>query len=271
MKARGKVIVVTGAGNGVGRAVALEALGRGARVAAVDVSPTGLAETATLAAAWDRLSTHVLDITDETAVAALPAEVSARFGAVDGLVHLAAIIQPFLRVKDLDRSTIERVFAVNWWGTVNLDRAFLPVLLERPEGHIVNTSSMGGFIPVPGQTIYGASKAAVKLFTEALHAECRGTPVRVTVVIPGGMATNMAANSGVTVDIDPARAAEMSKRLTTPQQAATAILDGMERNAYRVLIGRDARLMDLLYRVNPAGASAFIARQMRGLLSGSSG
>jgi short-subunit dehydrogenase len=266
MRTAGKVITVTGAGNGVGRAVTVEALRRGGRVAAVDISEAGLAETERLAAAGDRLSTHVIDITDKAAVAALPAQVAERHGAVDGLIHLAAIIQPFVRVKDLDDATIERVININWWGTLYLDRAFLPVLMERPEGHIVNTSSMGGFIPVPGQTIYGASKAAVKLLTEALHAECRGTPVRVTVVIPGGMATNMPANSGVSVAIDPAQAAKMASRLTTPEEAASQILNGMEKNAYRVLIGRDAKLMDLLYRVNPKGAAGLIARQMKSLL-----
>jgi short-subunit dehydrogenase len=266
VKVSGKVLAVTGAGNGVGRAVSLEALRRGARIAAVDVSASGLDETRSLAAAGDRLSTHLLDITDRTAVAGLPAQVASAHGNVDGLIHLAAIIQPFEKVKDLDDAVIERVINVNWWGTLYLDRAFLPVLLERPEGHIVNTSSMGGFIPVPGQTIYGASKAAVKLLTEALYAECRGTPVRVTVVMPGGMATNMPANSGVSVSVDPAKAADMAKNLTTAEAAANGILDGMERNAYRVLIGRDAKLMDLLYRVNPKGAAAFIARQMRGLV-----
>ena len=248
MKTKGKVLVVTGAGNGVGRAVALEAIRRGAKVAGVDISQAGLDETAKLAGPVDRFSTHALDITDKSAVDALPEQVRARFGEVDGLVHLAAIIHPFLRVKDLDDATIERVINVNWWGTVYLDRAFLPVLLERPEGHIVNTSSMGGFIPVPGQTIYGASKAAVKLFTEGLYAECRGTRVHVT------------------VDIDPAKAAELAKNLTTPEGAANAILDGMEKNAYRVLVGRDAKLMDILYRVYPKGASNFIARQMKGLI-----
>ena len=267
MKTNGKVLVVTGAGNGVGRAVALEAIRRGAKVAGVDISQAGLDETATLANAVDRFSTHALDITDKAAVNALPEQVAARFGSVDGLVHLAAIIHPLLRVKDLDDATIERVINVNWWGTVYLDRAFLPVLLERPEGHIVNTSSMGGFIPVPGQTIYGASKAAVKLLTEALYAECRGTRVHVTVVMPGGMATNMPANSGVTVALpEGADVERLARNLTTPESAANQILDGMERNAYRVLVGRDAKLMDLLYRIYPKGASNFIARQMKGLL-----
>ena len=147
---------------------------------------------------------------------ACPRQVASAHGNVDGLIHLAAIIQPFEKVKDLDDAVIERVINVNWWGTLYLDRAFLPVLLERPEGHIVNTSSMGGFIPVPGQTIYGASKAAVKLLTEALYAECRGTPVRMTVVMPGGMATNMPANSGVSVSVDPAKAAESGEEPHDP-------------------------------------------------------
>jgi NAD(P)-dependent dehydrogenase (short-subunit alcohol dehydrogenase family) len=113
MKVADKVLVVTGGGNGVGRAVTLEALRRGARVAAVDISQAGLDETARLAAAGDRLSTHALDITDKAAVAALPGDVVRRFGAVDGLIHLAAIIQPFEKVKDLDDAAIERVFNVN--------------------------------------------------------------------------------------------------------------------------------------------------------------
>ena len=107
----------------------------------------------------------------------------------------------------------------------------------------------------------------MKLLTEALRAECRGTRVGVTVAIPGGMATNMPANSGVSIAVDPEQAAKLAKNLTTPEAAANAILDGMERNAYRVVIGRDARLMDVLYRVNPSGAAALIARQMKGLLT----
>ncbi len=135
-------------------------------------------------------------------MAALPAEVAAHHGAVDGVVDCAGIIQPFVRLKDLEDPAIERVFAVNWYGTFNVTRALLPVFLARPVGHIVNVSSMGGFLPVPGQTIYGASKAAVKLLTEGLHAECGGTRVRVTVVFPGAVAANITSNSGVDTPID---------------------------------------------------------------------
>ena len=203
MKLDNKVVVVTGAGSGMGREVALEAVRRGARVAAVDINEATVTETATLAAAPDRIATFVVNLTDRAAVEALPAAVIARFGAVDGFVHCAGIIQPFKRFNDLDDAAVERVFAVNWWGTLYLNRAFLPVLLGRPEGHIVNVSSMGGFLPVPGQTIYGASKAAVKLFTEGLHSECRGTNVRVTIVFPGAVATNITTNSGVDIPVSP--------------------------------------------------------------------
>jgi len=266
MKAADKILVVTGAGSGMGRQVALEALRRGAKVAAVDVNESTLAETATLANNPDRLSTHVVDITDKPAVAALPQTVIDRFGAVDGLIHCAGIIQPFVRLKDLDDAAIDRVFAVNWTGTLNLTRAFLPILLARPEGHIVNTSSMGGFLPVPGQTIYGASKAAVKLLTEGLHAECRGTNVHVTVVFPGAVATNITTNSGVDIPISPEDAEKAARRTLSADKAAATILDGTERNAYRVMVGNDARMMDALYRINPSGAAAFIARQMKDLL-----
>ncbi len=266
MKVAEKVLVVTGAGSGIGREVVFEALRRGASVAACDLNPATLAETAQLAAAGDRLSTHELDVADRGAVEALPEAVSARFGAVDGLIHCAGIIQPFVRLKDLDYPAIERVMAVNWLGTLYLTKTFLPILLARPEGHIVNVSSMGGFLPVPGQTVYGASKAAVKLLTEGLHAECAGTTVRVTIVFPGAVATNIAANSGVPVPTSDADAERMARRITPPDRAARTILDGMERNAPRVLVGGDAKLMDLLYRLSPTLAATFITRQMRGLL-----
>jgi short-subunit dehydrogenase len=268
MKVSGKIIVVTGAGSGMGREVTLEAIRRGARVAAVDLNEATLAETASLVGAPDRISSQVLNVADRAAVQALPQAVIERFGAVDGLIHCAGIIQPFVKFKDLDDATIERVFAVNWWGTVYLDRAFLPILLERPEGHIVNVSSMGGFLPVPGQTIYGASKAAVKLLTEGLHSECAGTNVHITVVLPGAVATNITTNSGVAVPISGAKAEAAARRTLSADKAARIILDGMEKDAYRVMVGSDAKLMDRLYRLNPRRAAGFIAKQMRDLLGG---
>ncbi|HVM19671.1 MAG TPA: SDR family oxidoreductase [Egibacteraceae bacterium] len=263
MRVQGKVVVVTGAGSGIGRSVALEALARGARVAAVDLNETTLKETATLAPIEERVTTHVLDITDPSSVATLPAGIAEQHGSVDALIHCAGIIQPFTKVAELDDAAIQRVFDVNWWGTVHLTRAFLPVFFDRPTAHIVHVSSMGGFLPVPGQTIYGASKAAVKLFTEGLHAECSGTNVRVTVVFPGAVATNITANSGVEI---PSMASAKAHRTTSADDAARMILDGMESDAYRVLVGRDAKIMDALYRLSPRRAAALITRQMQDLL-----
>ena len=267
MKVDGKVLVISGAGSGMGREVALESLRRGAKVAATDINEATLADTAALAAAGDRLSTHILNVADREAVEALPDAVIGRFGAVDGLIHCAGIIQPFVKVKDLDYATIDRVFAVNWLGTLFMTKTFLPLLLDRPEGHIVNVSSMGGFLPVPGQTAYGASKAAVKLFTEGLNSECAGTNVRVTIVFPGAVATNITANSGVDIPVSGADAEKMARRVTPADKAARMILDGMEKDAYRVMVGGDVTFMDRLYRLNPRRAAGFIAKQMEDLLA----
>ncbi|HNV10548.1 MAG TPA: SDR family oxidoreductase, partial [Propionibacteriaceae bacterium] len=196
----GKVFVVTGGGSGIGREVVLALLKRGARVAAVDLSAERLAGTVELAGRdADRLTTHVVNVTDGDAVALLPHEVIDAHGAVDGLLNVAGIIQKFVHFNELEVADIDRVLSVNFWGVVHMVQAFLPHLLERPQAALLNVSSMGAFIPVPGQTVYGASKAAVKLLTEGLHAELRGTPVRVTVVFPGAVATSITENSGVHV------------------------------------------------------------------------
>ncbi len=138
MRINGKTIAVTGGGNGIGRELVLELLTRGARVAALDISEPGLLETARLAGnRSDMLSTHVANVTDRDAVSALP----------------------------------DAIIAVNLYGTIHTTKAFLPHLLLRPEAHILNVSSMGGFVPVPGQTMYGVTKAGVTLLTEGLHSE----------------------------------------------------------------------------------------------------
>jgi NAD(P)-dependent dehydrogenase (short-subunit alcohol dehydrogenase family) len=259
-----KVVVVTGAGSGMGREIALELLRRGARVAAVDVSEARLRETTSLAPSdTEALATYVVNVTDKAAVEALPQAVVERFGSVDGVINCAGIIQPFVRLNDLDYAAIDRVFDVNWRGTLFMTKTFLPWLLKRHEAHIVNISSMGGFLPVPGQTVYGASKAAVKLLTEGLHSELADTGVRVTVVFPGAVATNISANSGVTMRAT----ADTAPRMIYPaDRAARDILDGMERNRFRVLVGSDAKLLDRLYRLSPRRATAFIAGQMKDLL-----
>lgn len=263
MKVNNKTIVVTGGGNGVGRQLVLALLHKGARVAAIDRSEAALSETAKQAGVLSaQLSCHTLDITDRTAVEALPKQILAVHGAVDGLINNAGIIQPFIPIAQLDYPAIEKVMQVNFYGTLYFIKTWLPYLLERPEAHIVNVSSMGGFLPVPGQSIYGASKAAVKLLTEGLRSELLDTSVGVTIVFPGALATDIAANSGaelksgVSIENAPIK-------LTTPQKAAALIIEGIENKSYRVLIGNDARFLDFLYRLHPRFAAEFIYKQMK--------
>ncbi|HEX8539557.1 MAG TPA: SDR family oxidoreductase [Cystobacter sp.] len=266
MKVQNKIIVVTGGGSGMGRELVLALLAKGASVAAVDINASALEETVALAGMnRGNLATYTVNITDRALVDELPAQVIARFGAVDGIINNAGVIQPFVRLKDLDYAAIDRVMNVNLFGTLYMTKAFLPHLLTRPEAHITNISSMGGFLPVPGQTIYGAAKAAVKLLTEGLNSELLGTNVRVMVVFPGAIGTNIAVNSGVVIG-QPEKHQEAPIKPLAPVKAARIILDGIENNRYRVLVGPDSRLMDTLYRLNPQRAARFIYNQMSSLL-----
>lgn len=271
MKVSGTTVAVTGGGNGIGRELVLALLERGARVAALDLSEAGLARTAALAGSRaDRLSTHVVDITDRAAVEALPQAIVAAHGQVDGVVNCAGIIQPFVTLAELDYPAMERVMNVNFWGLVHVTKAFLPHLLTRPAAHVVNVSSMGGFLPVPGQTVYGASKAAVKLLTEGLHSELVGTPVSVTVVFPGAIGTEITANSGVAMPggMTAEQATEAAKKHRTlpPADAARIIIDAMEKDAYRVTVGKDATMLDRLSRLSPRRAARLIQKNMQDLL-----
>ncbi|WP_425310493.1 SDR family oxidoreductase [Ammonicoccus fulvus] len=267
MQFQDKVFVVTGGANGMGREVVLELLARGARVAAVDLQSDPLGDVKDrVRHLGDRLTIHPLDITDRAAVEALPAAVIAAHGQVDGLLNVAGIIQPFDRFAELDRSVMERVMNVNFWGVINTCQAFLPALLERPEACIVNVSSMGALAPVPGQTIYGASKAALKLFTEGLYAELRDTNVDVTIVFPGAVQTEITANSGVEMR----RTGTSSKgtpKMLKAKDAALQILAATEKGAYRATVGSDATMLDRLSRLAPQRATDLIADKMKALLA----
>ena len=267
MKVQDKVIVVTGGGSGMGRELVLHLLSKDAKVVAIDINEAALQETVALAVGKAvSISTFVVDITNNSAVEGLVETVLAKYGAVDGIINNAGIIQPFIKVADLSYDVIERVMNVNWFGTLYMVKAFLPHLLTRPQAHIVNISSMGGFLPVPGQTIYGASKAAVKLLTEGLHSELADTNVKVTVVFPGAVNTNISKNSGLN---NPRQASAESKsaKVLSPATAAQIIVDGMENNRFSVLVGKDAKIMNYLYRINPKSAARMISKKMRGLLS----
>ena len=268
MKVANKVIVVTGAGSGIGRELVLALLKKGARVAAIDFNEVTLKEIVALTGQHgDKVSSHMVNVSDRQAVEALPIAVIAAHGAVDGIINNAGIIQPFVRLNDLQYDAIERVLNVNLYGVIYMTKAFLPHLLTRPVAHIANVSSMGGFFPVPGQTVYGASKAAVKLMTEGLYAELLDTNVRVTTVFPGAIATNITQNSGVAIEWLAADDAAQSFPMTSAEAAAEIIIDGMERDRFQVYVGRDAKIMNLFYRLNPKRATQFMYSRMKELLA----
>jgi short-subunit dehydrogenase len=205
--------------------------------------------------------TYTVNIADKEKVEALPNEVIKHYRAVDGIINNAGIIQHFIPVNDLGYDEINRVFNVNFFGTLFLTKAFLPHFLNRPEAHIVNISSMGGFIPFPGQTIYGAAKAALKLLTEGLYAELKKSNVKVTVIHPGAIATNITENSGLgKPKIDPDK--PQSQMAMPASKAAEKIIAAIEKDKYRATIGKDAMILDLLYRFSPRMATNFIGKMM---------
>lgn len=268
MKVSGKVFVVTGGGNGIGREVCLELIRRGAKVAAMDLSADGLAETAKIAAS-DVLSTHVVDISNLAQVTKAHEAIGAIHGTVDGVINVAGIIQPFVRVNDLTFDQIKKVMDVNFYGLLHVTKTFLPEMIAKNEAHIANVSSMGGFVPVPGQTIYGASKAAVKLLTEGLHSELQGTGVGVTTIFPGAVSTGIALNSGIMTKEQMEEMASKGgpqRKSTSAPDAAKQIIAGIEKKAFHVLIGDDAKTMYRLSRLMPEKAANLIYQNMKDLL-----
>lgn len=269
MKVNGKVLVVTGAGNGMGREVVLELLRRGAKVAGLDLKPDWLAETKTLAGDLGKnFYSFEANIADRDRIAALPAEIETQVGKIDALVNVAGIIQPFVKINELDFSAIDRVMSVNFFGPLNLIKAFLPGLLTRPEAHILNVSSMGSYAPVPGQTLYGASKAALNMLTEGLRSELKETNVNLTLVWPGAIGTHISENSGVKFGSGELTEAQKkaAARVTAPALAGKMMVDAIESKANRIYIGSDAKTMGNLSRLAPDFAANLIYKNMKSLL-----
>jgi NADP-dependent 3-hydroxy acid dehydrogenase YdfG len=254
----GKVAVVTGAGSGIGRALSIE-LGRsGAKLAISDVDDDGLAVTEErLAAIGAPVKVDRLDVTEREAFQLYADGVKEHYGAVNQIYNNAGI--SFMgSIEASQFKDIERVMDVDYWGVVNGTKVFLPHLIESGDGHVVNVSSVFGLLAVPGQGAYNAAKFAVRGFTEALRQEMlvAGHPVKVTCVHPGGIKTAIARNSAAAEGIDQeALASYFDKRLasTSAQKAARIILDGVRRNKPRVLVGNDARALDLLARITGSG------------------
>lgn len=260
----GKVAVVTGAGSGIGRALALELAARGARVAASDVDAHGLAETERLlqsAGAAYRVD-HV-DVAERERVEAYAAEIAQHFGVVHQVYNNAGIAFTG-DIEAMDHKHLERVMDVDYWGVVNGTKAFLPHVIASGDGHVVNISSVFGIISVPTQGAYNAAKFAVRGFTEALAMEmaARGRPVKVTCVHPGGIRTNVARSAGQVDGLDHDALATSFDKVarTSPRRAAEVILDGVAKGRVRVLIGADARAIDLLSRVAGPRYQRLVAR-----------
>jgi short-subunit dehydrogenase len=271
MKLKNKTIIVTGGADGIGKALVMELLVRGAKPIAIDINQLALENLRKECTEnGQAIHTELLNIADRDAVLNFAETIKNKTEGIDGIINNAGVIQPFVKINQLDFNSIERVMNVNFYGTINMIKAFLPALLKREQAHITNISSMGGFLPVPGQSVYGASKAAVKLLTEALYAELMETNVRVTLVFPGAIGTNITANSGVKAPNMGNNEKEKQKFNPLPAKtAAQQILGAIEQDKVRVYVGKDASMMNFLYRLSPGFATKFISKQMRTLLTDS--
>jgi NAD(P)-dependent dehydrogenase (short-subunit alcohol dehydrogenase family) len=276
---RGKVAAITGAGSGIGRALALQLAREGARLALSDVDPAGLAQTASEAGGLGaRCTTARLDVADRPAVFAWAQACRAEHGQVNLVVNNAGVAlaaaAATVRIEDF-----QWIMGINFWGVVHGTQAFLPHLQASGEGHIVNISSIAGMVAMPTQAAYNASKFAVRGYTEALRMELElgEAPVSATCVHPGGISTRIARS--MRVDDGLLRSAglgveafrERSDRLlqvTTPEQAAQRILAGVKRNARRVLVGPDAHALQAMERVLGAGYQPLLVRKWRQMRAG---
>jgi len=251
---RGKVAVITGAGSGMGRSLAIQLTASGAQVAVSDVDEVGLAETADLCkAAGDVPRVDVLDVRDRAAVHTYADDVASEFGAVNLVINNAGIAM-FGTVVESPYADIEKVMDIDFWGVVHGTKAFLPHLIASGDGHVVNISSIFGLFGVPTQSSYNAAKFAVRGFTEALRQEMllSGDPVQVTCVHPGGIKTNIVNLATASNGADISGIQELfSKRLarTSADDAAATILRGVRAGKSRVLIGLDAHALDATVRV----------------------
>ena len=267
----GSAAAVTGAASGIGRALALELAARGCDLALADRDEAGLQSVAAEIAKTQqrKVSTHRLDVGEPDQIAEFAAAASAAHPKLNIVINNAgvALLGAF---SEIEQAQMEWLFNINFWGTVHGTRAFLPILAKQPEAHIVNLSSIFGIIAPPGQTAYCAAKFAVRGFSESLRHELAmaNSPVRLSVVHPGGVATNIVRNSRTGTGItDNARRAQSIDRFdavakTTPTAAAQRIIRGIEKNQPRILIGNDARFMDLLQRFRPATYWKVLAKRI---------
>lgn len=266
---QGTAAAITGAASGIGRALALELAARGCDLALADLDDAGLESVAKEISVTRgrRVTVRRVDVADGKQIEEFAQAAIAEFPALSIVINNAgvALLGQF---DEFDDAQMAWLMGINFWGVVYGTRAFLPHLRSRSQAHIVNISSIFGIVAPAGQSAYSASKFAVRGFSEALRHELamNGSPVRLSVVHPGGIATNIARNARTGVQVrDAVSAAEVGDRFaklarTSPAAAAQRIIRGIERNEPRILIGADARLLDLIQRIRPATYWAALAR-----------
>ncbi len=264
-----KVAVITGAASGIGKALAMQLAAMGTSVAIADIDEEKLKQTSeAIVQQGGQVSWHVVDVSNRPAVYDLADTVIRQYGAVHIVVNNAGVALSNVNVQDVAYEDLEWILGINLWGVIYGTKAFLPHLLRQSQANLVNVSSTFGLTASAKAAAYSTSKFAVRGFTEALRQELRGTSVSVTVVFPGGIRTNIARNArqargGERID-NPQSAVQQFEEgaQTTPSEAASQIIDGIRRNASRVLIGKDARLLDLLARLKPGSYDTFMLKHV---------
>jgi NAD(P)-dependent dehydrogenase (short-subunit alcohol dehydrogenase family) len=259
-----KIAVITGAGSGIGRALALRLAQKGCRLALSDIKADALAETLLP----QRPFTQALDVADRDAVFAFADAVKRECGGAHVIVNNAGVALS-QTIEDMRYEDFEWLMNINFWGVVHGTKAFLPTLRAQDDGVIVNLSSIFGIIAVPTQGAYHSAKFAVRGFTETLRQELAGTGVSAICVHPGGIKTNIARNARHYVDsmgnTDAGRSAAQFDKIarTSADDAARVIVDGIERRRPRVLIGADAKLLDRIQRWAPVGYPSILGALLR--------
>lgn len=268
----GKVVVITGAGSGIGRALALNCAARGSLLALSDIDEGGLAGTVDQAKNAGAREVHStgLDVADRDAFAAYATEVADHFGRVNVVVNNAGVSLTG-DVDELDYDSMEWIVGINFWGVVHGTKEFLPHLIASGDGHVVNLSSLFGLISIPGQSLYNATKYAVRGYSEALREEMlmHGHPVGVTVVHPGGIKTSIARSSRVVGETDKRATVELfDKKLArmTPERAAEIIVHAVLKNRARCLVGLDAHALHHVARLTGSRYQDLVAAAARRVL-----
>lgn len=271
---KNRVAVITGAGSGIGRSLALQIADKGGKLAISDVNEAGLQETAALLK-QKGVEPHVqiLDVADRDAMHSYADAVFKHFGEVH-LVFNNAGVALGVTVEDMAYEDLDWLMAINFGGVVSGTKAFLPYLKQSDAGHIVNISSLFGLVSMPTQSAYNAAKFAVRGFTESLRQELElsNSTVSCTCVHPGGIKTNIARNARMRdvseiTGSSPEKAIADFERLfrTTADQAAATILRGVIKNKRRVLIGNDAKAIDAVQRLLPTSYQRIVVSGQRAL------